>query len=319
MAGISWPAHLRPGALRWSRASGRYQETIAFYRDLVALPVVGDFTGRFGEDGTIFGLPDTSVQMEIVRADFDSGSGAGAFDQLVLYLNDADDVAAATAALRARGLRPDPAPHAYWAANGADVYRDPDGRDVVFAPWVYGRDAEPADRATAPGGPPPPGGAGVRIEWFEGDRSALRVHFEQAEDSSSQLDAYLDAGRLLVASGGPDIVGHLQLVSTARSDEVELKNMAVVPQLRGTGIGSALVDTALHRMASEHATRVLVATATADVGNLRFYQRRGFRFLSVERDAFTPATGYARSGIVDGIPLLDRVWLSCELQRREPA
>jgi hypothetical protein len=30
---------------------------------------------------------------------------------------------------------------------------------------------------------------------------------------------------------------------------------------------------------------------------------------SIERDAFTPQTGYAEALDVDGIPLRDRVWL----------
>ena len=58
---------------------------------------------------------------------------------------------------------------------------------------------------------------------------------------------------------------------------------------------------------------MLVATGAADVGNLRFYQRMGFRLLSVERDAFTPATGYPTPIVIDGIPLRDRVWLSQDL------
>ena len=39
----SWPEHLRPGALRWARASAHYDDTIAFYREVVGLPVVGEF------------------------------------------------------------------------------------------------------------------------------------------------------------------------------------------------------------------------------------------------------------------------------------
>jgi hypothetical protein len=54
---------------------------------------------------------------------------------------------------------------------------------------------------------------------------------------------------------------------------------------------------------------ILVATAAADIGNLRFYQRQGFRMRSVERDAFTPATGYPPGLFIDGIELRDRVWL----------
>jgi hypothetical protein len=58
---------------------------------------------------------------------------------------------------------------------------------------------------------------------------------------------------------------------------------------------------------------MVVATGAADVGNLRFYQRQGFRFRSVERDAFGPATGYPPRIEVDGIPLRDRVWLDQEV------
>src|SRR3954447_11044672 len=53
-----WPTGFAPGALRFSRSSVNYEETVAFYRDVVNLPVLDEFTGSFGEDGTIFGLPD---------------------------------------------------------------------------------------------------------------------------------------------------------------------------------------------------------------------------------------------------------------------
>lgn len=55
---------------------------------------------------------------------------------------------------------------------------------------------------------------------------------------------------------------------------------------------------------------MLVSTAAADTGNLRFYQRVGFRLLSVDRDAFTPATGYPDPIMIDGVRLMDHVWLS---------
>src|SRR3954453_1813727 len=85
-----WPAHLQPGALRWMRSSTHYEDTIAFYRDVVGLPVVGSFRGSYGEDGTIFGLPGTATHMEIVRSSH-RAVGADRFDQIVFYL--ADDAA----------------------------------------------------------------------------------------------------------------------------------------------------------------------------------------------------------------------------------
>jgi hypothetical protein len=33
---------------------------------------------------------------------------------------------------------------------------------------------------------------------------------------------------------------------------------------------------------------MIVGTATGDIGNLRFYQRRRFRLSRIERDALTP-------------------------------
>lgn len=41
------------------------------------------------------------------------------------------------ARLRAAQRRPLES-HPYWAATGAVTYRDPDGREVVFAPFVFG-------------------------------------------------------------------------------------------------------------------------------------------------------------------------------------
>ena len=69
------------------------------------------------------------------------------------------------------------------------------------------------------------------------------------------------------------------------------------------------MEAAIALARDEGRSRLLVATAAADIGNLRFYQRLGFRIHSVERDAFTPATGYKPGLLIGGIELRDRVWL----------
>jgi GNAT superfamily N-acetyltransferase len=305
-----WPMSLRSGAVRWARASRRYDETVAFYRDLLQLPVVDEFSASHGEDGTIFGLPDTPIHLEMIRAH--QGTDATTpFEQLVFYVEDDEAVERATARLRAVGFTPVREAHPYWEANGAVTYRDPDGRDIVFAPWVYGRVPDPVDRMSGPADPT--AGLTPRIEWYDGDREALRALFAEAEDSPRELDSYIDRGRVLIARVDEQVVGHLQLVDTGAPGQVELKSMAVDPGLRGSGIGTRLVTHAVDASRAEGHTQMVVATAAADIGNLRFYQRRGFRLSAVERDAFGPRSGYAAGLTIDGIPLCDRVWFTRSL------
>ena len=132
-----WPEHLPVGALRVGRSSAHYDQAVQFYRDLVGLPVLERFAASYGEDGTIFGLPDSSVQLEIVRST-DLAVGVDRVDMLVLYLPDAAAQRRLIARMAAAGLEPT-SQHPYWQANGGVTYQDPDGREVVFVSWVYGR------------------------------------------------------------------------------------------------------------------------------------------------------------------------------------
>jgi GNAT superfamily N-acetyltransferase/catechol 2,3-dioxygenase-like lactoylglutathione lyase family enzyme len=151
---------------------------------------------------------------------------------------------------------------------------------------------------------------GVAIAWHAGPREPLRTLFALAEDSPRRLDASLPQGRVLVATDGDELVGCLQLVGC---EAVELKTLAVVEHRQGQGIGRALVERAVAECRAAGGRRLVVSTAAADVGNLRFYQRLGFRMLRVERDAFTPADGYAEGMTIDRIPLRDRVWFDLAL------
>jgi ribosomal protein S18 acetylase RimI-like enzyme len=204
----------------------------------------------------------------------------------VLYLGDDAAVAQVVARLSAEPVAP---ANPYWAEHGVTL-ADPDGFRVVLVPERW-----------------------VRVVEHSGARAELRPLFALAEDSEPELDAYIDAGRVLVALEGDEIVGHLQLTETGDPSEAEVKNTAVDPAHQRRGIGRALMAAAIELARGEGRSTLLVATAAADSGNLRFYQRLGFRMRSVERDAFTPATGYEPGLRIDGIELRDRVWLDVQL------
>jgi catechol 2,3-dioxygenase-like lactoylglutathione lyase family enzyme len=133
-----WPEHLPVGVVRVGRTSAHYDQTVQFYRDVVGLPVLESFEGSYGEDGTIFGLPDTAWQLEIVRS-IEAAVPVDRIDSLVFYLPDAAARERLVARMAAAGLEPS-SQHPYWQANGGVTYRDPDGREVVFVSWVYGAD-----------------------------------------------------------------------------------------------------------------------------------------------------------------------------------
>ena len=110
-----------------------------------------------------------------------------------------------------------------------------------------------------------------------------------------------------------DPVGHLQIVPTEHHDVAEIKNIAVHPGHARRGIGRALVGRAIEVARAEGCSSLVVSTAAADIGNLRFYQRLGFRLTWIEHDAFTAENGYPSGFEIDGIELRDAVHLALPL------
>ena len=157
----------------------------------------------------------------------------------------------------------------------------------------------------------------VVINPFPCSRSRIRALFALADDSPRQIESYIDDGEVFAARSAGRIVGHVQMIRAG--DEWEIKSLAVIGAERRRGIGAALVDAALRHAFSSGARRVVLGTATADIDNLGFYQRRGFRMERVERDAFRAEDEYIDC-MSNGIPLRDRVWFSmaADEHRKKP-
>ncbi|ARG57746.1 MULTISPECIES: VOC family protein [Mycobacterium] len=141
-----WPKELASiGCIRFARRSSNFEETVCFYRDLVGLPLYETFGESYGSNGAIFGLPSWNLTLEIVEAVDEVA--VDHHEQLCLYFPDNQAQQAALARLRKAGIEP-VEQHPYWEATGAVTFRDPDGREIVFAPFVYGVN-EPADSSAS--------------------------------------------------------------------------------------------------------------------------------------------------------------------------
>lgn len=290
-----WPADLPVAAVRFTRASTALEECRRFYQEVIGLDLLFDFRDHDGYDGVVLGLPDRSVQLELIRFHGRPAAEADQENALVLYVEDGG------AALRERlGERVDllVPENPYWSRLGAFAIADPDGWLVLVVPSSDLDESAPA----------------VEVGPYTGERRDLLWSFRLAEDSETALERYLGAGRVWVARGpGGEVLGHLQAVATENGTTWEILSTAVAGAWQGRGIGRLLVERAVIEARSAGATRLVVATAAADVGNLRFYQRCGMRFSHVVRDRFTPETGYPDPIEIDGIPLHDQVWFDRDL------
>jgi ribosomal protein S18 acetylase RimI-like enzyme len=289
------------------------ERSVAFYRDVVGLPLALELPGR---GAAFFWAAEPG---EAMLGLWSLGSAPIALSSHIAFRTTLDDVMDACERLRSLDVTPlsffaretsEPSVIG-WMPAAAVYFRDPDGHLLEYLAMVD----EPARPEVgivpwsqwAAGGDAP--ASHVRVERYSGPRAELRELFAMAEDSASRLDSYLEAGDVLVAVAGGRIVGHVQLVDSADTWESEIRNIAVEPSQRGCGIGRKLLDAAVDVARARHRRRLVVATAAADIDNLRFYQRAGFRLHSIERDAFTESDGYPRHATADGIDVRDRVWL----------
>jgi hypothetical protein len=133
------------GAIRFVRRSCHFESTVRFYRDLIGLPLCATFAESYGSTGAIFGMPGSALTFEVVEAT--DPVAVDDHEQLCLYFPDGASQQEATARLSAVGVQPFES-HPYWAATGAVSYRDPDGREVVFAPFVFAVNEPPQGNAS---------------------------------------------------------------------------------------------------------------------------------------------------------------------------
>jgi GNAT superfamily N-acetyltransferase len=249
------------------------------------------------------------------------GEAAGRYvdDSLVVQTEGTLSIALDNHGLRAAIAAFERAPEPWHPLMVFHAYLNP--RSETDVRYVATSAEVAAAEAPAPRLPP------VRVGLYEQDRADLRPLFRLADDSEAAIDSYLHEGVVFVLWIGAEVGGHLLLTEAGEPHAREVKSMAIVEPLQGRGFGRALVQAAIAHCqrlrgaasagSGDDVRTLLVATAAAGVGQLRFYQRLGFRMLRVEREAFGPHSGYPADLAVNGIPLRDRVWLSMDVPAEE--
>jgi ribosomal protein S18 acetylase RimI-like enzyme len=130
-------------------------------------------------------------------------------------------------------------------------------------------------------------------------------------DEPVPLSTYVNDGDLYVLRNEDGTALGVTLVLPYRDEPhtVELKAVAVDANTHNRGLGKRMLRGVLDDLRDRGMTRVVVGTSNAGIGQIAFYQKAGFRLLSIERDYLTPEKGYDPDARENGLPHRDMVWL----------
>jgi ribosomal protein S18 acetylase RimI-like enzyme len=148
----------------------------------------------------------------------------------------------------------------------------------------------------------------VELRVVDGDRASWLPLLLEADESEAIVRTYLDDGTLLAIREGDSDVGVVLLIRDG--DEMEIKNLAIATGSRGRGIGRDAIGLITAWSRNAGARSLVVGTADASRGALRFYRRTGFRTNSIRAGFFD---AYPVPIWEDGVRAHDMVMLRMEL------
>ncbi len=113
----------------------------------------------------------------------------------------------------------------------------------------------------------------LNLAWISEGFTVVEEDERQLENPSESILAR--GGEVFLAVCGDRVVGTCALLPHG-SEEVELAKLTVSPEQRGTGIGSALMESAIQRAQLRGARRIVLLCHTKLSAAVRLYRRYGF-------------------------------------------
>lgn len=131
-----------------------------------------------------------------------------------------------------------------------------------------------------------------------------------ADPSKKFVDEYLPSSYVFIAKDNHEIVG-VVVVLPLREDLMEIKNIAIKPELQGRGIGSYILHNIVNIAAELGYQNICIGTANSSIGQLYLYQKHGFEIADIKRNFFTD--NYAEPIYENGIQAKHLLMLTRQL------
>ena len=106
-----------------------------------------------------------------------------------------------------------------------------------------------------------------------------------ADPSKDLVDEYLSQSDTFIARQNEETLGIVVLFPLTE-ETVEIKNIAVRPELQGRGIGSYLIENVIKVAEVKKYKNAVIGTANSSIGQLYLYQKHGFEIAEIRKNFF---------------------------------
>lgn len=144
------------------------------------------------------------------------------------------------------------------------------------------------------------------LEEITGERERYLPYLLLADEDEAVVHNYMNDGELYVIRYGELFAGVTLLIEQSETT-IELKNIAVVSEFQGRGIGKIALQLISDSCQAKGYTQVIVGTANSSIDNIAFYQKAGFRMDKIKKDFFS---NYSEPIYENGIRAIDMIVFS---------
>lgn len=146
----------------------------------------------------------------------------------------------------------------------------------------------------------------MTIEQITGSKKIPYELLLLSDETKEAIDKNLDMGELYVGKVEDEIVASF-ILKSLDADTIEIKNIAVIEDLQGKGIGTKLLNYIKEQTQKRGFKEVLVGTCDHCKSEIAFYKKSGFIIAGIRHNFFL--NNYNKAIFEKGQQIIDMILL----------